>query len=164
MASEENVRKADCEREIETLDAVSTGSWPDRCDAALREHVTTCATCSDLTEVAAALLDDRDAALRHAPIPPSGLVWWRMQLRARSESAQTARRTVIAVQAAVFAGVIVLALALFAPGWQINFAHVSEIAASGLPVVAQWGAPLLLALAVWLALAPVAVWLAVTDD
>ena len=161
------MRKADCERELETLDAVSIGAWPDRCDAALREHVTTCAACSDLTEVAAALLDDRDAALRRARIPPSGLVWWRMQMRARRETAGAARRTVIAVQVAVFAGVLGLALAaltVLSKGWWSNLAKVNELAASGLPVVAQWGVPLLLALAVWLALAPVAFWLAVTED
>jgi hypothetical protein len=42
--------------------------------------------------------------------------------------------------------------------------HVSEIASSGLAVIAQWGLPLMLALAIWLTLAPVAVWLAVTED
>jgi hypothetical protein len=161
------VRSADCEREIETLDAVSCGAWPDRCDAALREHVTSCAACSDLTEVAAALLDDRDAALRHAPIPPSGLVWWRMQMRARRDAASAAGRTVIAVQVAVFAGVLGVAIAVLgvlSKGWWNNLPNVNELAASGLPVVAQWGVPLLLALAVWLALAPVALWLAVTED
>src|SRR5258706_227800 len=78
--SEETVSNTECEREIETLDAVSNGTWPAACDDALRDHVTCCAACSDLTEVAAALLDDRDAALRDAPLPPSGLVWWRMQM------------------------------------------------------------------------------------
>lgn len=161
------MRKADCDRELEMFDAVSSGVWPDRCDPALREHVTSCPTCSDLTEVAAALLDDRDAALRLAPIPPSGLVWWRMQMTARRETAGAARRTVIAVQAAVFAGVLVLALAalsVLSKGWWNNLPNVSELATSGLAVVTQWGMPLLLALAVWLALAPVAFWLAVTED
>jgi hypothetical protein len=161
------VRKTDCEREIETLAAVSSGAWPHSCDAALRAHVHSCATCSDLTDVASALLDDRDAALRHAPLPPSGLVWWRMQMRARRDGMHAARRTVILVQAAVFVAVLGIAAAVFAvlgKGWWDKLVPVNELAASGLAVVTQWGVPLLLALAVWLALAPVAFWLAVTED
>jgi hypothetical protein len=164
MTSEEPVHKPDCTREIETFDAISSGAWPDACDDSLRAHVATCAICSDVAEVAGALIDDRDAALRQALVPPSGVVWWRMQMRARNEAAQSARRTVIAVQAAVFAAVLGIALAILGGAWWTELPHVDEIAASGLLVVAQWGVPLLLALAIWLTLAPVAVWLAVTED
>ncbi len=164
MTSEEPVSKPICDREIETFDAISSGAWPDTCDDSLRAHVANCAICSDVVEVATALIDDRDDALRHAPVPPSGVVWWRMQLRARNEAAQSARRTVIAVQAAVFAAVIAIALAILGGTWWTKLPHIDEIAASGLLVVAQWGVPLLLALAIWLTLAPVAVWLAVAKD
>jgi hypothetical protein len=164
MTSEENVHKPDCAREMETFDAISSGAWPNACDDSLRAHVATCAICSDVAEVATALIDDREAAMRQALVPPSGVVWWRMQMRARNEAAQSARRTVIAVQAAVFAAVIGIALAILGGAWWNKLPHVDEIAASGLLVVAQWGVPLLLALAIWLTLAPVAVWLAVTED
>jgi heme A synthase len=164
MTSEGNVHKPDCAREIETFDAISSGAWPDACDDSLRAHVATCAICSDVAEVAGALIDDRDAAMRHAPVPPSGVVWWRMQMRARNEAALSARRTVIAVQAAVFAAVLGIALAILGNTWWDKLPHVDEIAASGLVVVTQWGVPLLLAIAIWLTLAPVAVWLAVAKD
>jgi len=162
--TEENVSKPDCVREIETFDAISSGAWPDACDDSLRAHVATCTNCSDVVEVATALIDDRDAALRHAPVPPSGVVWWRMQMRARNEATQSARRTVVAVQAAVFAAVLVIALAILGGAWWNKLPHIDEIAASGLLAAAQWGVPLLLAIAIWLTLAPVAVWLAVTKD
>lgn len=158
------MHKPDCDREIETFDAISSGAWPDACDDSLGAHVDTCAICSDVVEVATALIDDRDAAMRHAPVPPSGVVWWRMQVRARNEAAQSARRTVIAVQAAVFVVVLGIALAILGGAWWTKLPHLDEIAASGLPVVAQWGVPLLLAIAIWLTLAPVAVWLAVAKD
>lgn len=164
MMTEENVNKPDCVREIETFDAISSGVWPDACDDSLRAHVATCTICSDVVEVAAALIEDRDAALRHASVPPSGVVWWRMQMRARNEATRSARRTVVAVQAAVFAAVLGIALAILGGAWWNKLPHVDEIAASGLLAAAQWGAPLLLALAIWLTLAPVAVWLAVTED
>jgi len=158
------VNKPDCVREIETFDAISSGAWPDACDDSLRAHVATCTICSDVVEVATALIDDRDAALRAAPVPPSGVVWWRMQMRARNEATQSARRTVVAVQAAVFAAVLVIALAILGGAWWNKLPHIDEIAASGLLAAAQWGVPLLLAIAIWLTLAPVAVWLAVTKD
>ncbi|MEA2236845.1 MAG: hypothetical protein QOC81_1569 [Thermoanaerobaculia bacterium] len=153
-----------CEREIETVHAVTSGAWPDACDVSLRAHVATCAACADITEVAGALIADRDAASRIAPIPPSGLVWWRMQLRARRDATRVARRTVIAVQAAVFSGVLGIALAVLVPRLWDKLPHMNELASSGALALAQFGLPLLLALAVWLTLAPVAVWLAVTED
>lgn len=87
-----------------------------------------------------------------------------MQMRVRRDAALAARRTVMAVQAAVFAGVLGIALTVLAPRWWDKLPHVDAFATSSLMVVTQWGAPLLLALAVWLTLAPVAVWLAVTED
>ena len=154
----------DCEREFETLDAVTSGAWPEACDASLRAHVAACATCADIAEVAGALIDDRDSVSRTAPIPPSGLVWWRMQLRARREATRVARRTVIAVQAAVFFGVLGIALAALVPRLWDKLPNMNALASSGVLALAQFGLPLLLALAVWLTLAPVAVWLAVTED
>jgi hypothetical protein len=153
-----------CERELETLDAVSTAAWPDACDDSLRVHVAQCQICTDVIEVAPALFADRDEALRRAAVPSSAVVWWRIQRRARLEATQFARRTVIAVQAAVFAAVLGVALALLAPVWWEKLPHASEIASSGLAAIAQWGLPLMLALAIWLTLTPVAVWLAVTED
>jgi hypothetical protein len=158
------VHSPDCEREFETLDAVTSGAWPDACDASLRAHVAACSTCVDIAEVAGVLIEDRDAASRIAPIPPSGLVWWRMQLRARRDATRVARRTVIAVQAAVFSGVLGIALAVLVPRLWDKLPHMKPIASSGVLTLAQFGVPLLLALAVWLTLAPVAVWLAVTED
>jgi hypothetical protein len=66
--------------------------------------------------------------------------------------------------AVVFAAVLVIALAILGGAWWNKLPHIDEIAASGLLAAAQWGVPLLLAIAIWLTLAPVAVWLAVTKD
>lgn len=156
--------KQQCEREIEIFDAISSGAWPDACDESLRAHAAQCENCADVIEVSAALFADRDDGVRHAAVPPSGVVWWRMQQRSRRDAAQAARRTVAAVQAAVFAAVIGIALAALVPAMWKKLPQVTGIASQLPAVVAQWGLPLMLALVIWLTLAPVAVWFAVTED
>jgi hypothetical protein len=103
--------------------------------------------------------DERDpvaeafrAAARDARVPSAGLMWWRLQLRARREAEAAAVRTVTRVQWMVPA--LVLAFGLVALGATGAF--------SGLGVA--WGVPLLLAGGVALVLMPVAVWLAVTRE
>jgi len=44
-------------------------------DDLLRMHVTTCAVCADLAEVATAVLDDRQQLWSDARVPPAGVVW-----------------------------------------------------------------------------------------
>jgi hypothetical protein len=103
--------------------------------------------------------DERDpvaeafrAAARDARVPSAGLMWWRLQLRAKREAEAAAVRTVTRVQWMVPA--LVLAFGLVALGATGAF--------SGLGVA--WGVPLLLAGGVALVLMPVAVWLAVTRE
>jgi hypothetical protein len=92
--------RVECEREAEVYEAVSLGQWPDRVDADLRAHVAGCAVCADIAEVASAFQDERHLALAHAPVPSSGLVWWRAELRARQEAARLAARPITVVQIA----------------------------------------------------------------
>ncbi|HEX6850851.1 MAG TPA: hypothetical protein VF139_05530 [Candidatus Polarisedimenticolaceae bacterium] len=105
------------------------------------------------------MADERDpvaeafrAAARDARVPSAGLMWWRMQLRAKREAEAAAVRTVTRVQWIVPA--LVLAFGLVVLG--------ATGAWAGLGV--SWGAPLLLAGAAACVLAPVAVWLAVTRE
>jgi hypothetical protein len=91
-------------------------------------------------------------AVRDARVPSAGLMWWRMQLRAKREAEASAVRTVTRVQWMLPA--LVLAFGLVVLGatgvW------------SGLGVA--WGVPLLLAGGAAVVLMPVAVWLAVTRE
>jgi hypothetical protein len=133
-----------------------------------------CSECSEIAAVAAALVEDRRAAMRDAEVPRSGLVWWRMQMRARREEERAAARTVSVVHAVALLSALGAASAIFgvsllsdSGGWLSRLAgalRAGALEVSGLSVFASWSAPLLLALAAWLALAPVAVWLAVTED
>ena len=40
--------RIECSRELEILDAVASGRWPNRADAELRAHASTCSICADV--------------------------------------------------------------------------------------------------------------------
>jgi hypothetical protein len=167
--------KLHCPSEADLLDALAARRWPDRAEPGLREHVAGCAICADVAEIAAAFLDDRDIARMEAPVPSASAVWWRAQIRAREESARLAARPIALVQAAatVCVAVASIAAAPMASEWLR-----SVIAALG--ATAWWSAPRdvtlswvlgatayatlpLLAVGIWVVLAPVVVYLALDD-
>lgn len=162
-------------REQDVLDALAARRWPQRCDEELRAHVTACRICTDLVEVAMALLEDHEAAHQEIRLPPSGVVWWRAQLRAREEAARAAARPIAFIQgvAASVALWLVVVLARAIPGsWVIA----AKEWAAGLvphvtftvPQLAQAAAAvpvgILLLAGAWLLLAPVAIYFAVSDE
>ena len=150
-----------CPQEHETLLIVQAGRWPDGCDDAIRTHVDACSTCRDIVRVASLIHNDYQTSVRVAHVPASGVVWWRMQRRSRQEAVRTASRVITIVQAiAVAAGVAVAIGILVATSRAFDFAP-AELSRT---VLAQWAVPMLIALASWLALAPVAVYLAVSKD
>ena len=105
--------RIDCAREQDVLDAVATGRWPARCDAELQAHLDDCAVCRDVAAVSAALCVERDAAWDDAAaVPPSSLVWWRAQIRAREEAARAAARPIAVAQAVAVALLLAAAVTL----------------------------------------------------
>ena len=147
---------SECTREPEVLQSVMAGRWPDACGDELRAHVASCATCAELATVAGAIAEDAAAAMRSAPVPSSGLVWWRMQRRMQTAAARNAKRTVTFVETATltasfFAVLFVLGgLSAFRFDWS---------------VLASWNVSLLLPFAgaalLLLVIAPVALYAAV---
>lgn len=146
-----------CAREAELLDAIGAGRWPERCEAELSSHVARCAECSETAVVAVALFDERRVAARDASVPSSGLVWWRMQMRARREAAVRAEKTLSFAHAVLVAGACGIAAAILGGAWLAG-----ALALPPLPFSWTWIAGL--AGAASLVLAPVAVWLAVTEE
>jgi uncharacterized integral membrane protein len=140
-------------RQPEIVTLVRAGRWPDGCDDDARSHVTACADCTESVQIASLLADDHRAALRTAPVPRSGLVWWRIQRRASEEAARNAARVVTLVQGICVVLGIALAVRILGAG---NLNH----------AFAQWNLPLILGITLSLALAPVAVavYLAVSRD
>jgi hypothetical protein len=164
-----------CEYEQDVLDAVGSGRWPGRCNEELRGHVSACAVCSDLAEVAAAVVDDRDAAWSEARVPSAGIVWWRAQLRAREEAARAAGRPVAFIQGVAASVALWLIVSLVRalpadylaewrtwvigalPSFSVTMADVAHVTAT-VPLV------VFILVAVWLVLAPVAIYFAAADE
>ncbi|HEX6094740.1 MAG TPA: hypothetical protein VF432_00345 [Thermoanaerobaculia bacterium] len=137
-----------CPRENELLDALGRAYV----GAELEAHVASCASCSELRLVAGALLDDRTQAMIEAPVPSAGTMWWRMRVRQRHEAQATARRTLLIGQAATLVIALVLVASFFG----------GDVASAVKHVIAtiRVSTPLLLALATWVLLAPIAGWVA----
>lgn len=104
----------ECPRESDVLDAVASEKWPHRVAPELHDHVASCAVCSDVVAVAAAIQADHEVAWQDAAIPSSGQVWWRAEMRVRQEAIRKASRPIAIAQAA--AVLVVLALT-GAAGW-----------------------------------------------
>jgi hypothetical protein len=152
---------SDCPREQETLSMLQTGRWPDGCDDNLRAHAAVCDLCAGIIDVASLIAADYHSALHTARVPASGLIWWRMQRRARQEAARTASRIITIVQAIAVAAGVAVAIGIIAA---TNRAFAFPLPDESRVLLAQWGLPLLIALASWLALAPVALYFAVSND
>ena len=166
---------SECGREQDVLDAVSSGRWPGRCDDELRVHVNACLVCSDLANVAAAVIDDRDAAWSQARVPSAGIVWWRAQLRAREDAARAAGRPVAFVQGVAASVALWLIVSLvralpseYVSNWgtwissalpsvTFTMADIARVTAA-VPLV------VFILVAVWLLLAPVAIYFAAADE
>ena len=140
---------ATCHHEDELLDSLGRGFV----GAELASHVATCSSCTELQTVAGALLDERVQAVAEATVPSSGTMWWRLQVRARHDAAAAARRSLFVGQAAT----LVIALALM--GWVFG----GDIAVGVRQVIAavRVSTPLLLMLATWIILAPIAGYVAI---
>jgi hypothetical protein len=173
---EGRIVKTECAHEQDVLDALAAQRWPARCDDHLRAHVSECALCADLVEVAAALLEDQETAWKEARVPPSAIVWWRAQVRAREEAARAAARPLAFIQGVAASMALWLAVATWRAlpwptlsGWRTWLAAIVPSVSFSLPDLSTAaailpGALLLLVLAAWLMLAPLAIYFAVNDE
>jgi len=134
---------ASCQYEDELLDALGRGYVSPE----LTAHVESCAACRELHTVAGALLHDRSQAIIEAPVPSAGMMWWRMQIRQRHDAQDTARRSLFVGQAITLTVAMLLMVSLGA-----------DFVVGALEVITsiRLGTPLLLALATWIILTPVA--------
>jgi hypothetical protein len=167
--------KLQCPFEQDLLDALATNRWPERAEAGLREHVAGCGVCSDVAEIAEAFFEDRDCARAEAVVPPASAVWWRAQIRAREESARLAARPIAVVQAVatICVAVVSLAAAPTASTWVRQmiaafgattwWSMPADVSVSWVLGAAAYTTLPLLAVGMWLVLAPVVVYLALDE-
>ena len=140
-----------CPREPELLEALERSFV----GADLSAHIATCASCHELHTVAAALLEDRAEAMRTAPIPTAGTMWWRMQLRQRHEAAAAARRSLLIGQAVTLTVAIALVISFFGSELASDVRYVASLIHLDLPLV--------LVVATLALVTPIAGWAAVRE-
>jgi hypothetical protein len=157
----------ECPRESDVLDALASARWPHRVDRELTDHVASCNICSDVLIVAEAMREDSDAIWREASVPSSGQVWWRAEMRARQEAIREASRPItVAYGVAALAGLTLMVAA----GWFMWPAIHGYVASSALLQVPAMTAPpalllpFLVALGALLVVAPVALYLVLSDE
>ncbi len=129
---------------------------------------------ADDQELIAALQEEWDDAWdESAALPDANVVWLRAQLRARAEAARLAARPIAVVQALGAACAIGAAAGVIGTmawwlrswaAWLSSAAAVIASADSSLEMATLASRGILLALAVWLVIAPVAVYLAATEE
>jgi hypothetical protein len=165
------VNRLDCVHEADVLDAIASHRWPDRVDDNLRRHVESCEICADVAEIAGQLSADHDTAWSEAAtLPTSHVVWFRAQARARTEAARQAARPIAVMQALGFAcaAAMISALIGVVAFWVWTRADwLAAVPTSGLIPAESMSLVLrgvLLAIGLWLLLAPVAVYLVASDD
>lgn len=138
-----------CPREDELLEALGRGFI----GSELAAHVHGCPSCTELRVAAGALLAERAEAIKEALIPSAGTMLWRIQVRQRQEAQAAARRSLLVGQAVTILVAIALMVSLLGRDLVPVF---REVMAS-----IRLSTPLLLGLATWLLLAPIAGWVAI---
>jgi hypothetical protein len=164
------MKPLDCHREAEVIDAIASRRWPDRIDDELRTHVAHCAICADVAVVASAIRSDQDGVDEAAQLPPAELVWFRAQARARAAAARQAARPIAVMQAVGLAAATALISTLIGVVaywvWQRAdwLASLPTFDPMGIDAMGFAVRGVLLAIGLWLILAPVAVYLVASDD
>lgn len=165
----------ECAREMDVMDAVAFGRWPERCPE-LAGHVATCAVCADLVEVARALHEDRELLCRGAQPPSAGMVWWRATIRARADAARTATQPISILQGVAGACIVGAAAGLTTVAWQsmhwvdriggiaLRLESRRDDLAAASALATSHGLPIMLAVAVGVVLAPLALYFTLADD
>lgn len=164
----------ECAREMDVMEAVAFGRWPDYCPE-LAAHAASCAVCADLVEVAAALHGDRESLCRAARPPAAGLVWWRATIRTRAEAARTVTKPISVLQGIAGACVAGFGAALITTAWQSAnwFERIGDLAVrldggrsdlAAASTLAAHGLPILIAIAAGLVIAPLALYVTLADD
>lgn len=160
------MKPVECDLEADVLAAVLQSRWPERVDAGLRAHVSSCAICSDVVAIAGSVDEDREAMRAVAVLPDSGRVWWTAQMRARREAATTAGRPITAAQVFAFAAAMGLLGACFgatSTWFQAVLKKVQDVLPSAMALFAGHGL-LILAMAAILVILPAAIYLTVLRD
>lgn len=171
-----SIRECACEAPL--VEAIVNGRWPNGCDAALAAHAESCPVCADVLAVALALHDAETSARREAGprLPSAGAVWWRATIRARAEASRAAERPISVVQGIAGASAVGLACGVVGAAWRSLewFRHLGDVIsdlepnrldiAAASALILQHALPLVLGLGACLLIAPLALYLVLSDE
>lgn len=90
-----------CRQELEVREQLERGRWPEGVPAELRHHVAACRRCAEIVELmglTAGFRAARVTAMRQAPLPPPGILWWRAQLRRRHAAVERMGKPLLGAQ------------------------------------------------------------------
>ncbi len=104
------MRLRSCSFENEVSQALRSGHWPEGCTPELRSHVGECRSCGDLVLVTQAFQQAKTESVKEAPAGAPGLIWWKAQLRHRSQVATRVSRPITVAQ--TFAVLVNVAVAV----------------------------------------------------
>ena len=159
------MNETDCLHEEDVADAVMSGRWPAGCEAALAAHAASCDICGDVIAVAGAIREAGIQACDAARIPPAGLMWWRAQLRARHDVAESVGRPITCIHAvagAVAAGLFFTLGGLLWPWLRASIEWIDVVSRTA--EIGRFWVPIALAVGAWLVLAPVVMLIVLSDD
>ena len=155
----------ECPREADVLDALAAARWPHRVDRELTDHVVSCAICADVLAVASAMQADHDAAWKEAGVPSSGQMWWRVEMRTKQDAIREASRPVAVAQGIAVLFALALAGAAGWRAWPTVSDYFSSAALSQMPSFASpLALPLAVALGALLIIAPLALYVVLSDE
>lgn len=162
-----------CAREADVLRA-AVGGWTGPGAEELTLHVAECARCVEVTAAAEAVREACTRDIGEARVPPSAVVWWRLERRLREDRARAARRPLTVVQgiaAAAGVGVTLGVLQVARPWMGAGVGAVTATTSAAWATVSgwssvasQWMLPLTLMAAVVLVLAPTALYLGLVEE
>ena len=154
----------ECPREADVLDALASARWPLRVDPELTDHVASCAICTDVLAVASAMQMDHDAAWKEASVPSSGQVWWRMEMRTKQDAIHEASRPVAVAQGVAVLFALVLAGAAGWRAWPAVSGYVSSVSLAPGTFASPFAIPLVVALGALLIVAPLALYVVLSEE
>jgi hypothetical protein len=170
--------RIDCDCEPLVVEAIVSGTWPRGCDRALTAHAADCPLCRDVVAVATALRDDSASARQAARgrVPSPGIVWWRATVRARAEASRTADRPISVAQGVAGACAVGLACGVAGAAWQslewlrragsviADLEPSRRDIAAASAVILDHAFPLVLGLGACLLIAPLALYLVLSEE
>ena len=157
----------ECPRESDVLDAIASAKWPHRVAPELADHIASCAICTDVAAVAAAIRADHEAVWQDASIPSSGQAWWRAEMRARQAAIRRASRPIAIAQAAALLAALAFAggTGWLAWAWSRGQTFSSDLLqVSTQALTSPVAVFLIVALFALAVIAPVALYLVLSDE